>query len=264
MVRNQSLENLCAVLVIGASRGVGAATVRTLARNDVSSIGTFNTRETHSNRLMESLIEAPGGVDFIQLDICDPVSLQNAYEHFERKKLTFQSVVLCASGGMEPRKPDNYADAINSVAPENVAKTFTPLIRENGFFIFVTSHEAHFFGEKPVYEPYEKIARSKKAGELTLVGMSSFFQDRGVLLRVVSADIIEDSTTAKLLRLKDPGLIDRRKADCGRLPMSEDVAEAIFDIIVSDGTDQISTHYVFEPDRYYKPNKFERGANEFS
>jgi len=53
-------------------------------------------------------------------------------------------------------------------AQVDLLKKGFPLLRPQGRTIFVTSHLAHFYGQKPVYPGYESVAISKLAGEKEL------------------------------------------------------------------------------------------------
>ena len=70
-------------------------------------------------------------------------------------------LILNASGGLEKGKSDDYAIRLNSTAQVQLVKMALPLMPRGGRIIFVTSHMAHFYREKPVYEPYEPVAASK-------------------------------------------------------------------------------------------------------
>ena len=58
----------------------------------------------------------------------------------------------------------------------------------------------------------------------------------GVLLRVVSGDVIDGTITPKLLERMQPGAIDIRRAQVGALPTIADFARAI----VAAAADSIS------------------------
>jgi 3-oxoacyl-[acyl-carrier protein] reductase len=92
--------------------------------------------------------------------------------------------------------------------------------------IFVTSHLAHFCDTKPVYDGYEPVARSKKAGEVALRAMIPQLEERGVRLVVVSGDLIEGTITPRLLQRASPGLIEERRREAGSLPDIEEFAAA--------------------------------------
>ena len=97
----------------------------------------------------------------------------------------------------------------------------------SGRVVFVTSHLAHFYGEKPIFPDYETVAASKKAGETALRERIGELAALGISLVVVSGDLIEGTITPKLLERAAPGLIETRRAQAGELPTVRDFAEAI-------------------------------------
>lgn len=96
-----------------------------------------------------------------------------------------------------------------------------------GRVVFVTSHWAHLYGQKPVYPGYEPVAASKRAGEDALRVRLPELEARGLSLVVVSGDLIEGTITPKLLERSSPGLIRARREQAGTLPGVEDFAAAI-------------------------------------
>ncbi len=86
-----------------------------------------------------------------------------------------------------------------------------------------------FYGEKPVYDDYEPVAASKKAGEDALRARIPDLASRGISLIVVSGDLIEGTITPKLLERQSRGLIQSRRLEAGALPTVDEFARAIVD-----------------------------------
>ena len=114
-------------------------------------------------------------------------------------------LVLNASGGLEKDKDPGYALLLNITAQVNRVRAALPLLWRGGRIVFVTSHLAHFYGVKTVYESYEPVAASKRAGEDALRKMIPELTDLGIRLVVVSGDLIEGTITPKLLQRQSPG-----------------------------------------------------------
>ncbi len=93
----------------------------------------------------------------------------------------------------------------------------------------MTSHLAHFHGQKPVYAAYEPVAASKKAGEQALRARIPKLSSKGISLVVVSGDLIEGTVTPKLMERSSRGLIETRRQQAGSLPTVEEFARAIVD-----------------------------------
>lgn len=101
------------------------------------------------------------------------------------------------------------------------------MMPQGGRVVFVTSHLAHFYGEKPVFPEHESVAASKKAGETAVRERIAELAAAGIGLVVVSGDLIEGTITPKLLERAAPGLIETRRAQAGALPTVRDFAKAV-------------------------------------
>jgi len=93
----------------------------------------------------------------------------------------------------------------------------------------VTSHMAHFYGDRGMSGPYEPVAASKYAGEQALRARRDEFEKRGVALVVVSGDMIEGTITPRLLERMNRGTTQSRRDEVGPLPTVEEFALAIAD-----------------------------------
>jgi NAD(P)-dependent dehydrogenase (short-subunit alcohol dehydrogenase family) len=142
-------------------------------------------------------------------------------------------LVLNASGGLEKGKPSDYAMQLNLTAQVALVDAALPLMPRGGRIVFVTSHMAHFHGERPMAGPYEPVAASKFAGEQALRARAADFANRGVGFVVVSGDMIEGTITPKLLERIDRGTIESRRSQAGSLPTVEEFATAIVDAALS-------------------------------
>lgn len=136
-------------------------------------------------------------------------------------------LILNASGGLEKDKPADYAMRLNLTAQERLVTLAWPLMPPGGRIVFVTSHLAHFYGQKPVPSVYEPVAASKQAGEMALRARIPERSDKGISLVVVSGDMIEGTITPKLMERSNRGLIETRRQQAGALPTVEEFAQAI-------------------------------------
>ena len=100
-------------------------------------------------------------------------------------------LVLNASGGMESGMADDYAMKLNRDAQLNLLATARPLLAGGARVVFVTSHQAHFFGTAETMPEYVPVARSKRAGEDALRALIPELAAAGIGFVVVSGDIIE-------------------------------------------------------------------------
>jgi hypothetical protein len=87
---------------------------------------------------------------------------------------------------------------------------------------------------------YEPVALSKRAGEDALRAKLPELEAAGYEFVVVSGDMIEGTITATLLERANPGAIEARKQDAGRLynvsEFAAEVAAAAVEPVPADNT----------------------------
>lgn len=231
-------------LVTGGSRGVGAAMARYLAERGFSVVVNYRNKAKRAEAVVAE-IEAAGQQGWIaQADLTDPDQTAAMFEQIERDPGWLDLLVLNASGGLEKGMAEDYAMRVNLTAQTRALELALPLLSEGGRVVFVTSHLAHFHGEKPVYPAYEPVAASKKAGENALRERIPVLTERGVSLVVVSGDLIEGSITPRLMERQSPGLIEARREEAGNLPTVEEFAEAIADAAIDENLGTGETVFV--------------------
>jgi NAD(P)-dependent dehydrogenase (short-subunit alcohol dehydrogenase family) len=214
-------------LVTGASRGVGAATARFLAERGCDVVVNYRNKAKRAEAVVAD-VEAAGRRGWIaQADLTDAEQTAAMFEQIARDPGRLDLLVLNASGGLERGVAEDYAMQVNLTAQVRALDLALPLMGEGSRVVFVTSHLAHFHGEKPVYPAYEPVAASKRAGGTALRERIPALAERGVSLVVVSGDLIDGSITPRLMERQAPGLIEARRDEAGGLPSVEEFAEAI-------------------------------------
>ncbi|MDM9380043.1 SDR family oxidoreductase [Chlorogloeopsis sp. ULAP01] len=214
-------------LVTGASRGIGASIVRMLAEGGADVVINYRSK---SHRALEvaNVVRANGCQALLaQADMTNESEMRQMMNLVEKQFGKVNLLILNASGGMEKDKAADYAMQLNLTAQLRAVDMFLPLMPAGGRIVFVTSHLAHFYNQKPVYPIYETVAKSKKAGEEALRAQIPQLATKGIKLVVVSGDLIEGTITPKLMQRQDPKLIESRRESAGCLPNVEDFARAI-------------------------------------
>ncbi|MGB3328712.1 MAG: SDR family oxidoreductase [Thermomicrobiales bacterium] len=218
------------VLVTGASRGVGRAAALFLAERGATVVINYRSKARRAEQVAEE-VEAKGGKAFIvEADVTDTASVDAMYGKVKDEVGGLDVLILNASGGLEKDAAPDYAMVLNRDSQVNLVRAALPILNPGARIVFVTSHLAHFHGEKPVMPEYEPVAASKKAGENALRAMIPDLKERGFSLVVVSGDLIDGTITPKLLQRARPGIIEARRQEAGGwLPTTEDFAKAIVD-----------------------------------
>jgi NAD(P)-dependent dehydrogenase (short-subunit alcohol dehydrogenase family) len=237
-------------LVIGGSRGIGAHVAIGLAQIGFTVVLTYHRHQERAERVRSAIVEAGGTAYVLQADISDPVSCDGIVAGVTQLGFTLGCLVLSASGGLEANQDDGYAARINTEAPARILRHCLPIMAPGGTAIYLTSHEAHFFSEADVYPKYREVALTKKRGEIALLAHCNTASRAAVTINIVSADLVEDSTTAKLLEMSGRGLIKSRRDMVGHLPSSAEVATHVVERCVDPGPNG-SVSYIWEPDLYY-------------
>ena len=231
------------VLITGASRGVGATLAEIMARRGADLILNYRNKRSRAEAVAAQVRALGRRALLVQADITVPEDVERMMCEAAAVG-SLDALVLNASGGLEKNQTPDYAQRLNRDAQINLAERALPLMPEGGRIVFVTSHLAHFYGEKPVFPGYEPVAQSKRAGEDALRARIPLFAERGVSLVVVSGDLIEGTITPKLLQRSSPGLIEARREEAGGLPTTAEFAEAIADAAANSDLKSGDTVYV--------------------
>jgi NAD(P)-dependent dehydrogenase (short-subunit alcohol dehydrogenase family) len=235
-------------LVTGASRGIGASVARQLAQAGAAVAINYRSKEDRAREVGDEILALQRRVLLLQGDITDPSDVASTFDRIRDEWQHLDILVLNASGGLERDKDAGYAMRLNVDAQVDLVRAPIHLLRPGGRIVFVTSHLAHFYGVKPVYDGYEPVAASKKAGEEALRKMIPELSERGIRLVVVSGDLIEGTITPKLLQRKSSGLIEARRAEAGTLPDVDEFAAAIVEGAVGSSYRSGDTIYVGSTD----------------
>lgn len=214
-------------LITGASRGIGAEIAGQLATPDYHVIVNYREKAKRANAVAEAVQIAGGSASIAQADLTDETAVVGMLDHVKNRCGRLDVLVLNASGGLERGADPGYAMRLNRDAQVNLVERALPLMARGGRLVFITSHQAHFHGHKPVPHEYEPIAASKWAGEDALRRMRPLLDQHGITLVVVSGDMIDGTIIVRLLERRDPGAVAARRQAATRLPTVAEFAEAI-------------------------------------
>jgi len=234
------------ILITGASRGIGAEVAAQLADPTRHVIVNFREKTRRAMDVADAICAAGGAASIAQADLCDERAVMAMIDGIKRRFGRLDVLVLNASGGMERGADSGYAMRINCDAQSVLARLALELMPFGGRIVFVTSHQAHFYGTKPVAAEYLPVAVSKRAGELALREMHAAFQAKGVALVVVSGDMVDGTMIVRLLERNNPDAVAARRA-VGPLPNVAEFGSAIVRAISQPCQDG-QTIYVGGPD----------------
>ena len=230
--------------VTGASRGIGASVARQMAQAGADIAINYRSKAARAQGVADEVIALGRRALLLQGDITSAADIRSSFDEIRLQWGKLDILVLNASGGLEKDKEPGYAMRLNLTAQVELVKSALACMTAGGAIVFVTSHLAHFYGSKPVYDSYEPIAASKKAGEDALRAMIPALTRAGLRLVVVSGDLIEGTITPRLLQRQSPGLIEARRREAGSLPDVEEFAAAIVRAAEDDSCATGDTIYV--------------------
>jgi NAD(P)-dependent dehydrogenase (short-subunit alcohol dehydrogenase family) len=227
-------------LVTGSSRGIGADTAKFLAAAGAKVVINFRNKEPRALKIVAGIEESGGEAFAVGADLTDSASVEAMFAQVQERWGGLDLLVLNASGGMESGLGEDYAMKLNRDAQVTVLAAAEKVLVEGSRVVFVTSHQAHFIKTTPTMPEYEAVALSKRAGEDALRERIPGLTEKGIEFVVVSGDMIEGTITATLLERVNPGAIQSRRDDAGRLykvdEFAAEVAQAAVDPIPEDHT----------------------------
>lgn len=227
-------------LVTGSSRGVGADTVTYFAQAGADVVINFRNKAPRAEKLAAKLQELGVRAIVQGADLTDEASVAEMMEAIRAEFGGLDILVLNASGGMEGGMAEDYALQLNRDAQLRVLDAALPLMNDGARVVFVTSHQAHFIRTTPTMPEYVPVAESKRAGEDALRARIPELEARGIGFVVVSGDMIEGTVTATLLNRLNPGAIEERREQAGKLynvaEFAAEVARAAVEPVPADNT----------------------------
>lgn len=221
-------------LITGSSRGIGAKTAEYLAEAGASVVINYRNKEARAQKLVESIQASGGTAMALGADLTDPVGVARMIGTMRETLGGLDLLVLNASGGMEADMGEDYAMKLNRDSQVGLLMSVLPLMDRRSRVVFVTSHQAHFIREVETMPEYLPVALSKRAGEDALRGMNDQMKGLGIDFVVVSGDMIEGTVTATLLNRANPGVIEQRKEQVGKLYNVDEFAAEVALAAVED------------------------------
>ncbi len=227
-------------LVTGSSRGIGADTVNIFAKAGASVVVNYRNKQSRADKIVEAIKKSGGQAIAVGADLTDQHSVLAMFEEAKKSFGSIDILVMNASGGMEAGMGDDYAMKLNRDSQVALLESALPFLSDDSRVVFVTSHQAHFIHTTSTMPEYLPVALSKRAGEDALRDKIPILKEKGIGFVVVSGDMIEGTITATLLERANPGAIESRRQDAGKLynvaEFAAEIALAAVEPINADNT----------------------------
>lgn len=245
-----NLEGKTAI-VTGSSRGIGAEVASLLAGEGAAVVVNYRQKAPRANKVVAAIEEAGGKAAAVGADLTTGEGVNDLVQCALDNFGGLDVLVLNASGGMETGMEEDYALKLNRDAQVNTLNAAVEHMRPGSRVVFVTSHQSHFINTVPTMPDYEPVAKSKRAGEDALREMLPALEAKGISLVVVSGDMIEGTVTSRLLDRSNPGAIEARRQEAGRLYSVEEFAAEVAKAVTAD-VESGHTEYVGGSDYFTK------------
>ena len=125
-------------LVIGGTRGIGAAISRRMAADGASVAIIYLSRSVHADNIASELRDSGAAVYMVQADVSDPAALTDAIgaiaSYFERLDVPVNVAGMAIVGALASYANDAFDRifALNVTAPFLAAKAASKVMREGG------------------------------------------------------------------------------------------------------------------------------------
>lgn len=232
------------LVVIGGSRGIGAATALMGAKAGYRIVVGYRRSRAASERVSTNISNNGGDVIALQIDVADVASVNSFFGRVVDTVGIPHGVVYCA-GISGPRDflvnmhPDDIYGVLNInlagafICVQAASKLMSRSSGGTGGSIVVLSSEAGRFGGNKI-SPY---AASKAGLNAMVVGVARELASEGIRLNAVSPGVIE-TDIMKSVSAEERELI-AKSIPAGRLGKPEDVANAVI-WLLSDAAEYVS------------------------
>lgn len=221
-------------LITGSSRGIGADVAKFLAADGAAVVVNYRQKAPRANKVVAEIEAAGGKAVAVGADLTSAEDVQSLVDAALDNFGGLDVLVLNASGGMETNMGEDYALKLNRDAQVAMLQAATAVMPSGSRVVFITSHQAHFVNQISFMDAYEPVARSKRAGEDALRELIPGLEAKGISFVVVSGDMIEGTITATLLDRAQPGAIEARRAEAGKLFTVAEFAAEVAKAVTAD------------------------------
>jgi 3-oxoacyl-[acyl-carrier protein] reductase len=222
-------------LVTGASRGIGAAIARRLARDGLTVVVNYSGDPAPAEALVREIAQAGGKALATRADVSNPAAVRTMFDHIESVLGGIDVLVnnagimtLSAVGETEDATFDRHV-AVNLKGTFNTLREAARRMRNGGRIVNFSSSVVGLL--QPTYAVYA----ATKAGVETMTHiLSKELRGRDITVNAVAPG---PTATDLFLAGKPPELVDRiaKAAPLERLGQPDDIASVVAFLVSADG-----------------------------
>jgi 3-oxoacyl-[acyl-carrier protein] reductase len=229
------MNNPRIALVTGASRGIGAAVARRLARDGLTVVINYSGDPAPAEALVREITQAGGKAISTRADVSNPAAVRTMFDHIE-SVLGGLDVLVNNAGIMSLATIGETDDAaFDRQVAVNLKGTFNTLreaarrLRNGGRIVNFSSSVVGLL--QPTYAAY---AATKAGVEAMTHILSKELRGRDITVNAVAPG---PTATDLFLVGKSPDLVDRiaKMAPLERLGQPDDIANAVAFLVSADG-----------------------------
>lgn len=215
-------------IIIGSSRGIGAAIAKRLATDGASIVVTYANNEAKAQDVVDEIERDGGDAIVVQTDVTELSDVENVFDAAENEFGKVDTVINLAKVGPYLGEIADFSEEEFDEMYEIVAKGHFYVLREaanrvadNGRIVLVSTIGTS--GLEPT-TPHGVHLGSKAAAEFMMKGLSQELGDRGITVNCVSPG----ATETEGLTLP-PGVKEQvgEKTPLGRIGQPEDIADIV-------------------------------------
>jgi 3-oxoacyl-[acyl-carrier protein] reductase len=222
-------------LVTGASRGIGAAIARRLARDGLTVVVNYSGDPAPAEAVVREITQAGGKALSTKADVSNPVAVRAMFDHIDTAlggiDVLINNAGIMVLGGVGEAEDDSFDRqiAVNLKGTFNTLREAAKRMRNGGRIVNFSSSVVGLL--PPTYAVYA----ATKAGVETMTHILSK-ELRG---REITVNAVAPGPTATDLFLvgKSPELVDRlaKAAPLERLGQPDDIANVVSFLVSADG-----------------------------
>ncbi len=214
-------------VITGGSRGIGAATARTLAADGLAVVVNYVSGQDAAQGVVADVVAAGGRAVAVQGDVADEAAVAALFERAEQEYGGVDVVVNSAGRMTLSTVAELDLDALDAMHRTNirghfvVAREAARRLRDNGAFVGVSTSVVGT--QLPTYAAY---TATKAAVEASIMIFARELRGRGITVNAVAPG---PTATELFLDGKSAELVDRmaKMSPLERLGQPEDIANTI-------------------------------------